>query len=286
MRSRRPAAVREVLAHDDARALVLEALALLPAEAERWLAGLALLEGLPFRHLVPDARMLPSESIRFFFVDQNWLDALLDGALSAVEVGGGLEKALLRLARPRAAVTVRAAARRRRSQLRGREASVGDGDGSKHWSGFLLRSAAVSDWPGLTVTAADGQGKPLAALRIERVAPIVLLALFDGAAAQFMIGKPAQTLHFGLESEDVVKLRGIGGAVPVGQSLSTTATATFRPRSRVLDVGALVRGVRKNLAAGYPHDQPPPPVRPAALALQLIAVAERQAFAVGKGGTA
>ena len=47
-----------------------------------WLAGLQTLAGVPFAYLVPDARMLPPESIRFFAVDPNWTTALTDGALS------------------------------------------------------------------------------------------------------------------------------------------------------------------------------------------------------------
>jgi hypothetical protein len=47
-----------------------------------WLADLRLLYGVPFVNLVPDARMLPKESLRFFFVDLNYLEALVAGALS------------------------------------------------------------------------------------------------------------------------------------------------------------------------------------------------------------
>ena len=52
-----------------------------------WLAGLARLENVPFNYLVPDAAMLPSESIRFFRLDQAWVDASLAGAFS---IGGTL----------------------------------------------------------------------------------------------------------------------------------------------------------------------------------------------------
>ena len=47
-----------------------------------WLAKLYLLYGVPFNTLVPDHRMLPMESVRFFYIDENWLTALLNGALS------------------------------------------------------------------------------------------------------------------------------------------------------------------------------------------------------------
>nr|BFE66202.1 hypothetical protein GCM10020063_107280 [Dactylosporangium thailandense] len=50
--------------------------------ATGWLAELALLHRVPFRHLIPDERMLPVESLRFFYLDSGWIAALIDGALS------------------------------------------------------------------------------------------------------------------------------------------------------------------------------------------------------------
>ena len=48
----------------------------------RFLARLRLLHGVPFTYLVPDAELLPIESIRFFYIDRAWTDALVQGALS------------------------------------------------------------------------------------------------------------------------------------------------------------------------------------------------------------
>ncbi len=47
-----------------------------------WLAQRYLLKGVPFEALAPLADLLPPESVRFFYLDTNWLDALLEGALS------------------------------------------------------------------------------------------------------------------------------------------------------------------------------------------------------------
>jgi len=52
------------------------------AQIEDWLARLLLLYGVPFNYLVPDLHMLPAESLRFFKVDFNWVEALVDGAYS------------------------------------------------------------------------------------------------------------------------------------------------------------------------------------------------------------
>src|SRR5262245_65190279 len=53
-----------------------------PGELRRFLARLRLLHGVPFSYLVPDADLLPIESIRFFYVDRAWTDALVQGVLS------------------------------------------------------------------------------------------------------------------------------------------------------------------------------------------------------------
>src|SRR5919198_5293332 len=53
-----------------------------PAEIVRFLAHMRLLEGVPFSYLVPDAALIPPETIRFFYLDRNATDALVQGALS------------------------------------------------------------------------------------------------------------------------------------------------------------------------------------------------------------
>ena len=52
------------------------------SQAMRWLTRLRLLEAVPFQYLVPAEEMLPTETIRFFHIDRNWVDALIDGAMS------------------------------------------------------------------------------------------------------------------------------------------------------------------------------------------------------------
>jgi hypothetical protein len=45
------------------------------------------LEGVPFHYLVPNNDMLPEESFRFFRLDPNWVDCLVDGAYSLGDDG-------------------------------------------------------------------------------------------------------------------------------------------------------------------------------------------------------
>jgi hypothetical protein len=47
-----------------------------------WLVDRMFLAGVPAHCLLPDPTYLPEESLRFFHIDKNWVDALIDGALS------------------------------------------------------------------------------------------------------------------------------------------------------------------------------------------------------------
>src|SRR5262245_28477343 len=59
----------------------------MPAYMESFLAHLRLLVGVPFDYLVPDSRLLPDESIRFFYLDRSWTDRLVDGAIAVGKTG-------------------------------------------------------------------------------------------------------------------------------------------------------------------------------------------------------
>lgn len=48
----------------------------------RWILDKLFLSSIPSHYLIADASHVPLESLRFFKIDPNWTDALLDGALS------------------------------------------------------------------------------------------------------------------------------------------------------------------------------------------------------------
>ncbi|MEY2464504.1 MAG: hypothetical protein QOH64_2642, partial [Acidimicrobiaceae bacterium] len=59
----------------------------LPPYLESFLAHLRVLVGVPFEYLVPDERLLPVESIRFFYLDRSWTDRLVDGVMAVGKLG-------------------------------------------------------------------------------------------------------------------------------------------------------------------------------------------------------
>jgi hypothetical protein len=295
-RPRRHLAMRALLDIPQGRAALLAAAPELPAALGRWLARLCLLYDLPFNTLVADARMLPAESVRFCYIDQNWLDALVDGALS-VAAAAPPQATLTELRRPELQEAARVAAAELRAGAAARAAAGaagaagaapgGPGEPEPPWSGLLLRSAAVAGWPGLEITAfsaADGTG-PLPPLRIDRPAPSVLLAIFRGAARRFEISRPSQGLSFGvIRSGETarVAVRYIGGGpeFPAGEQppRRPTVPAGFRDAARgVLDIQGLRTALEAELRSVYGAVQPPP-LHPAALSIQLVAAPEWRAF--------
>src|SRR3954466_8251348 len=118
----------------------------MPAEIRNWLVRLRLLEGVPFANLVPDTELLPEESIRWFYIDRRWTDALVQGALAVGTVNSD-DRTQLTAQYP----SVRAELDQEERNLRRRpESARFTGDGGPI-SGFLLRSRAVSGWPALHV---------------------------------------------------------------------------------------------------------------------------------------
>jgi hypothetical protein len=47
-----------------------------------WITSKLYLDGIPAQYLIVDPSALPMERLRFFHIDPNWLDCLIDGALS------------------------------------------------------------------------------------------------------------------------------------------------------------------------------------------------------------
>lgn len=165
-----------------------------------WLSRLHLLYGIPFNYLVPDIRMLPDESIRFFQVDENWISAIIDGAFSP---GTTMATAPLTQAmRPQVQVYVN----ENLSSVRAGMLDTEQGDPAPaNLSGFFLRSAAVSGWPGMEITGySDAAGtNALQILRMERISPSLLLCLFNGSVARVEMSEPAEALHFGFNTTSI-----------------------------------------------------------------------------------
>lgn len=264
-----------------------------PGELRRFLARLRLLHGVPFSYLVPDAQLLPIESIRFFYIDRAWTDALVQGALSVGTVSS-TDRTQLEAVYPHIRAEVDEAERTIR-QPKG-EALLKAGSGTI--TGFILRSRAVSGWPNLHVraysrdvvaddaltTAAESDPSRMKVLRMERLAPAVLLVLFDGVPAVVHIEEPRQGIQFGVRidpdgppNQRRVKVRdcNTGDPVPPENAFTTTNSVDvpFRPNAPgVIDMATL----RTRLAAKAPNSGGT--LEPNEYALQMLRFPFRQVF--------
>jgi hypothetical protein len=268
----------------------------LPAYVVHALARFRLLHDIPLAYLVPDMRLLPLESVRFFTLDAQWLDALAEGALLAA--GGGSRERQRAL---NAAATASAAADGAiglvRDVSRGRlvvdAAAVGESAAkaaAPMVSGMLLHSALVTGWTALKLCAwhsAAVADVPLGVdagelartrpelvvplLRIERVSPSLLLVLFDGVPRLVWIEEPHHAVQFGLEQAGAryrLDLRDVEGR-PTGGTV--TVPMRSGAAAGVVDVAALALAVDQALPLGTPRGS-------AALALQLLQAPSRQRF--------
>lgn len=236
-----------------------------PDVVTAWLGRLHQLYGLPFNLLVPDARALPTETIRFFFVDPAWLAALTDGALSVgrtTTFDAEHDAALAPLVAARA-VQARNAVRAQALGLPAPPAAGGP------LSGFLLRSAAIAGWRGveIAVFAANGQ-QPLTLVRLDRVSDNVLLCLVDGPLASVRFTQPTEGLQFGVETTGGldVELRDLRTGT-TGTSLKTNGTLV--QRAGLLDAAASASALSTALTntGTWPNGQP---LTSGDLAVQLL----------------
>lgn len=272
----------------------------LPPKLVEWLAQLTLCFGVPFEYQVPDVRMLPQESLRFFYVDRNWLDRLVDGAMS-VGVNGTRENVFNEAFFQDVYDQLDVAQVALRSAARGGVPPGGAPVGGP-LSGLLFRSVVASAWPGLEVRPTAG-GQPLQVLRMERVAADVLLCLFNGVPDRVEFVEPGEGLHFGVIGGSplatyTVNLRGLGfpagdpyaagEQIEVGGQVLTAAgsvrTGAGQPAG-VLDVAGLVAAAE---AAMQPLEAlgPGGKLTPGGFAIQMVRGAGLQAFDRAVGGNA
>ncbi|WP_422769973.1 hypothetical protein ACN28C_25035 [Plantactinospora sp. WMMC1484] len=148
----------------------------LPENLLDWLRGLTRLDGVPLRYLLPDARLLPVESIRFLGLDQGWVRHLVDGAYSVGRLGPADVE---------------------------RDAATPLPLDFPEVTGALIRSEVIGGYPGLLVDGyddADGRN-PLHPWRVDRLTPDILLCLFAGKLARLDLHQPPEHQHLAVELE-------------------------------------------------------------------------------------
>ncbi|MDT5271218.1 MAG: hypothetical protein QOH49_3404 [Acidobacteriota bacterium] len=238
-------------------------------ELVEWLARAVLLYPVPFQYLVPHPSLLPQESLRFFHLDDNWVDSLVDGALS-VAVRGHADEGLAARADMQSALSKIVYQHRLRLLGKDPEWNPSERYMDVPKSGFLLRSSIVTDWPGVEVIATTDA--PRAAnlpdiLRLEQIADGVLFCLARGSIKAVTFREPREGLTFGVDTDGNLQAHTSGTKFNVRPGLMR---ADSRPG--VADVAAL----RGRLAESEKRN-----VGPAEFALQMIHMPEEQVIKWG-----
>jgi hypothetical protein len=150
-----------------------------PDELKDWFKGLRRLQGIPYRYLLPDERLLPMHSIRFLTLDPNYIDALHDGALSAVRGPSACP-----------------------ARCRQAEQELISGDRPDIVTGMFLRSAAIAGLSGLEVTANGADAaKALDLYHNIRLSPSIRLYLFKGKVQKVAIRQKTDAIHLSVKGK-------------------------------------------------------------------------------------
>jgi hypothetical protein len=157
------------------------------ARLVEFLTDIRLLRRIPLSYLVPDARLLPPESIRFFHVNQTWVDRVIDGVVSNTNLGTvDFHRSLTVLQAIRENEDVNLA--------------------PDQMTGMLIRSELVRRWPTMIVRAysivdaeADSEQNVVPVLRAEPVSRDVFIALFKGEPASVHLREPFDGVRYGVE---------------------------------------------------------------------------------------
>ncbi|WP_299210111.1 hypothetical protein [uncultured Dokdonia sp.] len=176
--------------------------AAIPEEVHSFLTELYKLNGVPFSYLVPHEFYLEKEhlgkerpysgTMAVFYLDPNWIEALLDGALSI----GRLKNtdSILEQVISEGLIDgyVDQKSKENTKDIDVRVLNV---------TGFLLRSDIVSGWRGLEILAYDIDNNLLPALRFERIDDDIFLGIFNGNIASITVRQPFEGLHFGVKMD-------------------------------------------------------------------------------------
>ena len=159
----------------------------IPQKIQDGFKGFELLQGIPFNYLLPDERLLPPESIRFFWVDSLWVDCLQDGAFSIGRVTNTDHQ----------------------DDHHIRHDSGLNRNTDRKITGIILRSQVVPGWPNLLIDGYDqsvqdldsidpSEANLLPLLRMEKLSNNVLICLFEGEVKTVDLHLKPEAMHFGL----------------------------------------------------------------------------------------
>lgn len=218
----------------------------MPNNVIEWCQERLKLRGLPFEYLVPDARMLPENSLRIFRIHEAWMECLLSGVL-AVGRGGEADR-----------------------KLEAEYRSVVYPESARNRTGFLLRSPAVDEHPDLKVRA-EGRTSEV---RLERIGPGLLLGLYSGTFSKLQFSLPPIGLHFGFKEEE----DGFAKDVKNPDNRTDGKVKAILKGERVVNLSDLRNNISEKLKS---QNIEPSDLTPGSFAFQMCEGTESVEFGVG-----
>lgn len=164
----------------------------------------SLLNHIPLHYLIPEESMLPKETLRFFYIDENWLYSLIEGAL-----GSGVQSSQDVHFKNLIKIIVNQELLDKVPKYRNAKFNLDSPDDeanidNKYKTGVLIRSCIISEYAGANIKAFKISGDKeqlMNILRIDRLTPEILLVIFQGVPDKILISSPAQGLHFCIPDE-------------------------------------------------------------------------------------
>lgn len=228
----------------------------IPETVSEWLGKLFLLHGVPNDYLIPHPHYLISslqselkhEAIGLFYLDYDWVEALINGALSIVPFDD--TPSLLNQIKSGSLLPENLKINKNVLDLLPEESKAKDIPLPKridqHITGFLFRSQLVSGWKGIKIYAKDSSDNWMTTpLRLEKLDEDTLLCLFVGKFSKIAIIQPPEGTHLGFELKEntlVKKLRDF----KTGAFINKQVKVSFK-NSRTLSFQSLAKSMATEL---------------------------------------
>jgi hypothetical protein len=201
-----------------------------------WLAELILLENIPFNNLIADEKLLPNESMRLFYLDKNWTNALLDGALSIgihSERDMLLQKAMNQIIRQQT-----------NEEISDKNKVIGT------ISGLMIRSSIVTNYKDFEVLGFENTVKKnkIKILRRVQLSSDILMVLFETIPQVIEIKTTIKNQILAIVNNNI-PLRAIENEVgkPLNQTVQLNDSEFRDSKKRVLNITALQQKIAQQL---------------------------------------
>lgn len=200
--------------------------------------GLGLLDSVPMTGIIADENMLPPESLRVFFINQNWVNSLIDGAMS---IGRNCSEDIIHDNAVLDAVISKSyilSSERRRAKYGMDRKSEDINSGNNIRTGFLLNSKLLRGWPGLEISCFDKTTK-LDILKLTLIGDSILFCIADGQLNKIVFTEPAESLYFGFDEENGIPVKNLVSQKEgeMGTSIGISEPLIFRnDGKKLLDV--------------------------------------------------